>query len=59
VALGWDQNPPMGHVAFCKKLRLEGLQIFVLLVGYCMKDNEEEHFEVVHHKWSLNHMNEC
>ena len=58
MALGWDRNPPMGHVAVCKKLRVKGLHILLLLAGYCMKDNEEGHFEVVRHKMSLDHMNE-
>lgn len=58
MALGWDRNPPTGHVNVCKKLRVKGVHMFLLLVGYCMKDNEEDHFEVVHHEMSLNHMNE-
>lgn len=28
------------------------------MIGCCMKDNGEEHFEFVHHKVSTNDMNE-
>jgi hypothetical protein len=36
----------------CKRLRDEGLHTFLGMVGYCMKDNGEEHFECVHHSIS-------
>ena len=37
--LGWDENPPTGHVVSCKKLRDWGLHTFKGMIGYCMKDN--------------------
>jgi hypothetical protein len=39
----------MGHVVSCKKLRDEGLHTFKGMIGYCMKNNREKHFEYVHH----------
>lgn len=49
VCLDWDLNPPMGHVVSCKDLRDESLHTFKGMVGYCMKDNGEEHFDFIHH----------
>jgi hypothetical protein len=49
VYLDWDLNPPMSHVVSCKDLRDESLHKFKGMVGYCMKDNGEEHFEFIHH----------
>lgn len=52
VCLGWHENPPTGHV------RDEGLHTFLGMVGYCMKDNGEDHFEFVHHNVSFDAINE-
>ena len=49
VCLGWDVSSPTDHVVPCKKLRDEGLHTFKGMLGYCMKDNGEAHFEFVHH----------
>lgn len=57
VCLGWDVSPPMGHVVSCKKLKDEGLHTFKGMIGYSMKNNEEMHFEFVHHNVSANEMN--
>ena len=38
--------------------RDEGLHTFLGMVGYCMKDNEEEHLEFVHHNASTKDMDE-
>lgn len=48
----------MGHVVSCEHLRDEGLHKLLAMVGYCMTDNGEEHFEFVHHIVSTEHMNE-
>ena len=45
VGLGWDKSPPTGHVVSCKKWRDESLHTFLGMVGYCLEDNKEEHFE--------------
>ena len=42
----------------CKRLIDKGLDTFLGMVGYCMKDNREEHFECVHHHVSSYNMNE-
>lgn len=49
VCLRWDVSPPTSHVVTCKRLRDEGLRTFLGMVGYCMKDNEEEHSKFVHY----------
>ena len=41
-------SPPTCHVISCERLRDEGLHTFLGMVGYCMKNNREEHFEFVH-----------
>jgi hypothetical protein len=38
---------PIGHVVDCKLLEGQGLYTFVGLIGYCLKDAGEEHFEVI------------
>ena len=58
VCLVWDDHPLMGHVVPCKRLRDKELHTFLGMVGYCMKDNMEEHFEFVHHNVSSYDMNE-
>ena len=58
VCLGWDESPPTGLVVSCKRLRDDGCHTFKGIVGYCMKDNMEEHFEFVHHNVSTNDMNQ-
>lgn len=58
VALGWHENPPIGHVVSCKKVRDEGLHTFLDMIGYCMKDNGKDRFEFVHHNVLGDDMNE-
>ena len=48
----------MVHVVSCKRLREKGLDTFLGMVGCCMKDNREEHFEFVHCSVSIYDMNE-
>lgn len=42
-------SPPTSHVVICKKLTDKGLHTFRGMLGYCMQDNGEGHFEFVHH----------
>ena len=39
-------------------IRDEGLHAFLEMVEYCMKDNDEQRFEVMHHNVSAKDMNE-
>ena len=48
VCLKWHEDPPTGHVVSCKKLRNKGLQTFFGMVGYCTKEDGEEHFYCWH-----------
>lgn len=47
ICLGWDGSPSTYHDLSGKKLRDEILHTFKGMVGYCMKDNGEEHFKFV------------
>ena len=58
VVVGWHENPLIGHVVSCKKMRDEGFHNFLDMVGYCMKDNGEDCFEFVHHNVLGDDMNE-
>jgi hypothetical protein len=58
VCLGWDESSPTCNVVSCKKLRDEGLHTIKAMIGYCMKDSGEEHFEFVHHNVSVEDMND-
>lgn len=48
----------MGHVVSCKKLSDEGLHVFIGMLGYCMKDNGETHFEFVNHNMLVDDLND-
>lgn len=56
--MGRDECPPTSHVVSCKRLRVESLHTFLSIVGFCLKDNAEEHFEFVHCNVSMDDMNE-
>lgn len=56
--LGWDANPIVGHIISCTMLRDEELHTFWGMVGYCMKDNGENHFQFVHHDVHVDDLNE-
>lgn len=45
-------------IVSCKKLRDEGLHTFGGMIGYCIKDNGEDHFEFLHYNMSEDDMNE-
>jgi hypothetical protein len=56
ICLCWDVNSMTGHLVLPKKLRDEGLAAFLGMVGYCMKDNREEHIGFVDQNVSLDDM---
>lgn len=47
-----------GSCCFLQEVEDEGLHIFLVMVGYFMKDNGHEHFEFVHRIVSAEDMNE-
>ena len=49
VYLGWDKGeaPSSSHV-LVKRLSRVGLHTYVGMLGYCIKEKGEDHFEVVH-----------
>ena len=53
VYLGWDKGkaPPNSHV-LVKKFNETRLHTYVGMLGYCVKDRREDHFEVVHNNVS-------
>lgn len=58
ICLGRNECPLTSHALSCKRLRDKGLHTFLGIVGFCLKDNVEEHFEFVHHNVSMDNMNE-
>ena len=49
VYLGWDKGEaPSGSHVLVKRLSGVGLHTYVGMLGYCIKDKGEDHFEVVH-----------
>ena len=56
--LGWDERASCGSCCFLQEVEDEGLHIFLVMVGYFMKDNGHEHFEFVHRIVSAEDMNE-
>jgi hypothetical protein len=48
--LGWnkDQNPPARHHILTKAIQNTGLHTYVGMLGYCLKDKGEIHFQCVH-----------
>jgi len=58
--LGWDKPgaAPMGHHILTKTLRNTGLHTFIGMLGYCIKDQGEDHFDCVHHNVTDEQMKE-
>jgi len=48
--LQWDkvETAPVGHHIFTKTLRNTDLHTFIEMLGYCIKDKGQDHFECVH-----------
>ena len=47
--LGWEkgQSPPNSHI-LVKKLKEVELHTYIGMIGYCVKDKGEQHFDVIH-----------
>lgn len=58
ILCGIGLIPPMDHMVYCKWLRNDGLHTFLGMVGYCMKNNGEEHLEFVHLNVLVEDMND-
>ncbi|KAL3687070.1 hypothetical protein R1sor_013379 [Riccia sorocarpa] len=43
-AIGWEDDGPLGGSICIKSLRDKGLHTIVGIIGYCLKDDKEEHF---------------
>ncbi|KAL3682485.1 hypothetical protein R1sor_000507 [Riccia sorocarpa] len=43
-AIGWEDDGPLGGSICIKSLRDKGLHTIVGIIGYCLKDEKEEHF---------------
>lgn len=52
--LGWDKKQPAsaGGMVMCRKLTNKGLHTFAGMIGYCMKDSNQPHFETIDHNIS-------
>jgi len=48
--LQWDkvETAPVGHYIFTKILCNTSLHTFIEMLGYCIKDKGQDHFECVH-----------
>ena len=48
--LGWNdvKKAPVGHHILTKTLHNTGLHTFIGMLGYCIKDKGEDHFQCVH-----------
>ena len=49
--LKWEKRgeAPLNHHVLVKKLIGVGVHTYIGMLGYCVEDKEEDHFEVVHH----------
>ena len=48
--LGWNdvKKAPVGHHILTKTLRNIGVHTFIGMLGYCIKDKGEDHFQCIH-----------
>lgn len=47
--LGWGKEWPVGAMVMCRKLRNKGLHTFIGMIGYCIKDSDQSHFQTIDH----------
>jgi hypothetical protein len=47
---------PLRHHVHCKPLKGVGMHTYISVIGYCLKDQGEEHFQFCHRNVSLEHM---
>ncbi|KAL3678436.1 hypothetical protein R1sor_021392 [Riccia sorocarpa] len=45
-AIGWQSTRPVGGGGCVKKITNKGIHTFIGMVGYCLKDHQEIHFQV-------------
>ncbi|KAL3684223.1 hypothetical protein R1sor_002245 [Riccia sorocarpa] len=57
-AIGWAEEGPPGGSICIKSLRDKGLHTIVGIIGYCLKDEKEEHFRVFHKNVTERQMDE-
>lgn len=55
---GGMQIHAWGTLKFIRNYKMRDYISFLGRMGYCVKDNGEEHFEFVHHNVSIDDMNE-
>ncbi|KAL3675088.1 hypothetical protein R1sor_025036 [Riccia sorocarpa] len=57
-AIGWMDNGPLGGSICVRSLKDKGLHTIIGIIGYCLKDEKEEHFRVFTKNISENQMQE-
>ncbi|KAL3699087.1 hypothetical protein R1sor_017109 [Riccia sorocarpa] len=57
-AIGWMDDGPLGGSICVKSLRDTGLHTIVGIIGYCLKDEKEEHFRMFQKNVTDRQMNE-
>ncbi|KAL3683672.1 hypothetical protein R1sor_001694 [Riccia sorocarpa] len=55
---GWDDDCPIGASICAKSVKNSGLHTFTGLIGYCLKDEKEEHFRMYQKNISEQQMEE-
>ncbi|MCO5549838.1 hypothetical protein L7F22_003312 [Adiantum nelumboides] len=58
ACLGWDRSKPPGALVLCRALKSQGMHTFRGMVGYCLKDRDEPHFQKVEHNISADDVND-
>ncbi|MCO5571067.1 hypothetical protein L7F22_024798 [Adiantum nelumboides] len=56
--LGWDKCKPPGSIVLCHALKQHGMHTFQGMVGYCLKDRDQPHFQNVVHNISTDDINQ-
>jgi hypothetical protein len=56
----WDDVTivPLGHHVHCKLLKGVGMHTYTDMIGYCLKDQGEKHFQFCHRNVSFEQMQE-
>ena len=55
--LGWDIQKLAARIVMCKALSNKGLHTFHGLIGYCMKDAQQDHFQTIDHNVTAEDIN--
>ncbi|MCO5600128.1 hypothetical protein L7F22_054236 [Adiantum nelumboides] len=56
--LGWANAPPPGGIVICRALTQRRLHTLEGIIGYCLKDNGQAHFQVVQHNMTTEQINQ-